>query len=187
MLGLVLPPLLCGLAGLIVGVIVFRVGSPEVYLPLVTLGIGVVAGLWFNDLTSLGASNGLAGIPPYTADIADPSTPATGGYVFNLIFVVLAFGGVGSSGARGRVARGGRWATTRCGSRRSATACARRQASASPPRPRSPGSPAPCTPRPRRSSSPSVAGVEFSAQALIWVAVGGLGHAARTRWSGRWS
>ena len=43
-LALILPPLITGAVGLVVGAIVFRVGSPEVYIPLVTLGIGVIAG-----------------------------------------------------------------------------------------------------------------------------------------------
>ncbi|MEA2465962.1 MAG: urea transport system permease protein, partial [Thermoleophilaceae bacterium] len=45
---LLLPPLITGVVGLVIGLIVFRVADPEIYLPLITLGIGVVAGIWFN-------------------------------------------------------------------------------------------------------------------------------------------
>lgn len=64
-LAFVLPIVLCGLVGLLVGFVVFRIGSVEVYAPLVTLGVGVIAATVFLKLSAIGGSNGLSGIPPY--------------------------------------------------------------------------------------------------------------------------
>lgn len=174
LLGVLLPPLLCGLIGLLIGLIVFRVGSPEVYVPLVTLGIGVVAGTWFNEAKSLGASNGLAGVPPYTAKIANPSSPL-GGYIFNLVFVVLAFAGYWWF----RRSRHG-WTWRALGDdpvrlealgypvrRLRAYGFATSTALA--------GLAGALYASTSAFMGPSVAGVEFSAQALIWLAVGGVG------------
>ena len=44
LLAFVLPVLLCGLVGLLVGAAIFRIGSVEIYAPLVTLGVGVIGG-----------------------------------------------------------------------------------------------------------------------------------------------
>lgn len=85
---LLVPPLVVGAIGLIIGMIVFRVTDPEIYLPLITLGITVVAGLWFNDVDGIGGSNGLGGIPSFTKDIAGGGTTVQ--YVFNAAFVVAA-------------------------------------------------------------------------------------------------
>lgn len=65
LLALVLPVVLCGLVGLLVGFVVFRIGSVEIYAPLVTLGVGVIAATVFLKLAAIGGSNGLSGIPPY--------------------------------------------------------------------------------------------------------------------------
>lgn len=65
LLAFVLPVLLCGLVGLLVGFVIFRIGSVEIYAPLVTLGVGVIAATVFLKLSAIGGSNGLSGIPPY--------------------------------------------------------------------------------------------------------------------------
>ena len=171
---LILPPLICGLLGLIVGLIVFRVASPEVYVPLVTLGIGVVAGLWFNQEKALGASNGLAGIPTFTSTLTD-SGSATPVYLFNLAFVVAAFGSYA-------VFRRTRWGRTwralgddpirleALGYRvRSLRACGFAVSTALA------GLAGALYAATSAYMGPSIADVTFSAQALIWVAVGGVG------------
>jgi urea transport system permease protein len=65
LLAFVLPIVLCGLVGLLVGFVIFRIGSVEIYAPLVTLGVGVIAATVFLKLSAIGGSNGLSGIPPY--------------------------------------------------------------------------------------------------------------------------
>ncbi len=65
LLAFVLPIVLCGLVGLLVGFVIFRIGSVEIYAPLVTLGVGVIAATVFLKLSVIGGSNGLSGIPPY--------------------------------------------------------------------------------------------------------------------------
>lgn len=65
LLAFVLPVVLCGLVGLLVGFVIFRIGSVEIYAPLVTLGVGVIAATVFLKLAAIGGSNGLSGIPPY--------------------------------------------------------------------------------------------------------------------------
>lgn len=87
-IALVLAPLIVGLIGLLIGAIIFRVGSPEVYVPLVTLGIGVIAALSFNRVAALGGSNGLSGVPSFTDEIGK-SSPAQVLYVFNVLWVGL--------------------------------------------------------------------------------------------------
>lgn len=171
---LILPPLICGALGLIVGLIVFRVASPEIYVPLVTLGIGVVAGLWFNQQTALGASNGLAGIPTFTSTLTSSSS-ATPVYLFNLAFVVAAFGGYACF-------RRTRWGRTwralgddpvrleALGYRvRSLRACGFAVSTALA------GLAGSLYAATSAYIGPSIADVTFSAQALIWVAVGGVG------------
>ena len=171
---LILPPVICGALGLIVGLIVFRVASPEVYIPLVTLGIGVVAGLWFNQETALGSSNGLAGIPTFTSTLTD-SQSATPVYLFNLAFVAVAFAGYAAFrrtrwgrtwralgddpirlealGYRVRLLRACGFAVSTAIAGLAGTLYAATSA----------------------YIGPSIADVTFSAQALIWVAVGGVG------------
>jgi urea transport system permease protein len=170
----ILPPLLVGGLGFVIGLVVFRVASPEIYLPLVTLGIGVVAGIWFNQVAELGGSNGLGGVPPFTREIVDSSSPAPA-YLFNLIWVVVFYGGY--------------WLF-----RRSRMGWTWRALGDDPVRLEALGYPV----RLIRACGfgvstaiaafagvlyaatsgfvgPSLAGVAFSAQALIWVAVGGVG------------
>jgi urea transport system permease protein len=65
LLAFVLPVVLCGLVGLLVGFVIFRIGSVEIYAPLVTLGVGVIAATVFLKLAAIGGSNGLSGIPAY--------------------------------------------------------------------------------------------------------------------------
>ena len=172
---LLLPMMICGVAGLLVGTIVFRVASPEVYFPLVTLGLGVVGGLWLNGWAPIGASNGLGGIPGFTAEIADPRDP-TPTYLFNLIFVIIAFSGwawfrrsrrgsiwraTGDDPIRiealGYSARRQRTIAFACSAALAALAGALYAATAG-------------------FMGPSLAGVAFSAEVLIWVAVGGSGR-----------
>ena len=86
-LALVLAPLIVGIVGLIIGAIVFRVGSPEVYMPLVTLGIGVIASLSFNRVPALGGSNGLSGVPSFTDELAGGGVEVR--YFFNAGWVAL--------------------------------------------------------------------------------------------------
>src|SRR5207302_9324478 len=77
-----------GGVGLVVGAISFRVGSPEVYAPLVTLGIGVIAALELNDVTAIGASNGLGDVPGFTFTFDGGNHPIAV-YGFNAAFLAL--------------------------------------------------------------------------------------------------
>jgi urea transport system permease protein len=103
-LAFVLPVLLCGLAGLLIGAVVFRIGSVEVYAPLVTLGVGVIAATVFLKLSAIGGSNGLSGIPPYTREIADGSELSI--YYFNAAWLLVVY--VAYAAFR-RSAAGRRW------------------------------------------------------------------------------
>jgi urea transport system permease protein len=89
-LAFVLPVLLCGVVGLVVGAVIFRIGSVEVYAPLVTLGVGVIAATVFLKLSAIGGSNGLSGIPPFTREIAGGSERSV--YYFNAIWLVVVYG-----------------------------------------------------------------------------------------------
>jgi urea transport system permease protein len=89
LLAFVLPVVLCGLVGLLVGLAVFRIGSVEVYAPLVTLGVGVIAATVFLKLAVIGGSNGLSGIPPYTRKIAGGSQVSI--YVFNAAWLAAVY------------------------------------------------------------------------------------------------
>jgi len=89
LLAFVLPVVLCGLVGLLVGAAVFRIGSVEVYAPLVTLGVGVIAATVFLKLAVIGGSNGLSGIPPYTRRIAGGSQVSI--YVFNAVWLAVVY------------------------------------------------------------------------------------------------
>jgi urea transport system permease protein len=88
-LALILPPLLCGLVGAIVGAVIFNIGSVEIYAPLVTLGVGVIAGTVFLQLSALGGSNGLSSIPAFTRDIAGGGGQSV--YYFNAVWLVLVY------------------------------------------------------------------------------------------------
>lgn len=81
--------LACGLIGWLVGAAVFRTGSVEIYAPLITLGVGVVAGTVFLSIPEIGGSNGLSGIPAYTRELAPGSQSAI--YLFNLIWVSVVY------------------------------------------------------------------------------------------------
>jgi len=89
LLAFVLPVTLCGLVGLLVGGAVFRIGSVEIYAPLVTLGVGVIAATVFLKLAVIGGSNGLSGIPPYTRRIAGGSQVSI--YVFNAAWLAAIY------------------------------------------------------------------------------------------------
>lgn len=172
---LLLPPLITGAAGLLIGLIVFRVASPEVYLPLVTLGIGVVANLWFNDVEQLGASNGLGGVPTFTAELTGSGSSPVVAYAFNGVFVALAFG---AWWRFRRSARGRTW-------RALGDDPVRLEALGYPVRRMRAYGFAVSTALAGLAGAlyaattgfvgPTFAGVAFSAQALIWVAVGGVG------------
>ena len=172
---IILPAIVCGAVGLVVGMIVFRVASPEVYFPLVTLGLGVVGGLWFNDLAPIGASNGLGGIPQFTSQFGDPKDPMYG-YFFNIFFVIVAF--VGWAWFR-RSRRGSTWRGTGDNAVRLEALgySVRRQrvlafgASAA-----LAGLAGALYASTAGFMGPSLAGVAFSAEVLIWVAVGGSGR-----------
>lgn len=86
-LALLLPPLVCGLAGWLVGFAIFRTGSVEIYAPLITLGIGVIATTVYLKTPQIGGSNGLSGIPSYTREISSNTNVAD--YAFNLAWVAL--------------------------------------------------------------------------------------------------
>jgi urea transport system permease protein len=89
LLALILPLLVCGLVGLVIGTVVFRIGSVDVYAPLVTLGVGVIAGTVFLQLSPLGGSNGLSSIPPFTRDIARGSQLSI--YYFNAAWLAVVY------------------------------------------------------------------------------------------------
>jgi urea transport system permease protein len=84
-LAFVLPVVLCGLVGLLVGFVIFRIGSVEIYAPLVTLGVGVIAATVFLKLSAIGGSNGLSGIPPYVGGGPDAV------YWFTAIWLVVVY------------------------------------------------------------------------------------------------
>jgi ABC-type branched-subunit amino acid transport system permease subunit len=174
-LALILPPLITGLVGLVIGAIVFRVGSPEVYIPLVTLGIGVIAALEFNDIEAIGASNGLGSVPSFTAGLDDDANPTPALYGFNAGFLVLVILGyyLFRRSRRGLVyqssgddpirleALGYRIHLVRTLGFGASTALA--------------GLAGALYVSASHYIGPQTAGVLFSAQALIWVAVGGVG------------
>lgn len=89
LLAFVLPVVLCGLVGLLVGAAVFRIGSVEIYAPLVTLGVGVIAATVFLKLAVIGGSNGLSGIPAYTQQIAGGSQVSI--YIFNAAWLLAVY------------------------------------------------------------------------------------------------
>jgi ABC-type branched-subunit amino acid transport system permease subunit len=88
-LAFVLPVLLCGLVGLLVGAVIFRIGSVEIYAPLVTLGVGVIAATVFIKLSAIGGSNGLSGIPPYTRELGGGSPVSM--YWFNALWLLAIY------------------------------------------------------------------------------------------------
>lgn len=88
-LALFLPVVVCGAVGLLVGAVIFRIGSVEIYAPLVTLGVGVIAATVFLKLSAIGGSNGLSGIPAYTRDIADGSQRSI--YYFNAAWLAVIY------------------------------------------------------------------------------------------------
>lgn len=172
---LILPAMICGVVGLIIGMIVFRVASPEVYFPLVTLGLGVVGGLWFNDLSNVGASNGLGGIPSFTAEMGPQQDPIYN-YMFNLAFVIVAFVGWAyfRRSRRGQIWRGAGDDAIRLEAlgysvrRQRVLAFGASAALAAVAGALYAGT--------SGYMGPSIAGVAFSAEVLIWVAVGGSGR-----------
>lgn len=174
-LALVVAPLVTGAAGLLLGAVMFRVASPEIYVPLLTLGISVLASLALNDIAALGGSNGLGGIPSYTDTLTSAGATGVSSYVFNALFLGAVMAGY--------------WLF-----RRSNAGIAWRALGDDPVRMEALGYPI------RRLRAlgfgastalaglagalyagtsnyigPSLAGVLFSTQILIWLAVGGIG------------
>jgi urea transport system permease protein len=88
-LAFVLAVLLCGLLGALVGAVIFNIGSVEIYAPLVTLGVGVIAATVFLQLSAIGGSNGLSGVPPYTRHIGGGSNLSV--YYFNGVWLALVY------------------------------------------------------------------------------------------------
>jgi len=171
---LILPPLVTGFAGFLVGAIMFRVGSPEVYIPLATLGIGVIAALEFNEVATIGASNGLGGVPPFTQGFHGDN-PTVALYGFNATALALVIVGYWLF-RRSRIglmyrssgddpirleALGYRVRLIRAMGFAASTALA--------------GLAGALYVGTSAYIGPQTAGVLFSAQALIWVAVGGVG------------
>lgn len=171
-LAFVLPIVLCGLVGLLVGFVIFRIGSVEIYAPLVTLGVGVIAATVFLKLPAIGGSNGLSGIPSYTRDIGGGPGPV---YWFNAIWLVaiyLAYAAFrrSSAGRRWRAAGDDPIRLEALGTdtrRLRAVGFAASTALA--------GLAGALYVGASGFMSADVAGVVFSVQALIWLAVGGPG------------
>lgn len=90
-LAFVLPIVLCGLVGLLVGFVIFRIGSVEIYAPLVTLGVGVIAATVFLKLSAIGGSNGLSGIPPYVGGGPVPVYWFTAAWLLAIYLAYAAF------------------------------------------------------------------------------------------------
>ncbi len=88
---LLLPPVVTGLLGLLIGLIVFRIGSAEIYIPLVTLGVGVVLSTGLADIALVGGTNGLSGVPAFLDK--SPTQSRFAEYGFNLIAVSLVYAG----------------------------------------------------------------------------------------------
>lgn len=93
LLALIVAPLVTGMAGLLLGAVMFRVASPEIYVPLLTLGISVLAGLALNDIPALGGSNGLGGIPSYTDTVTAAGATGASSYVFNAALLAIVMTG----------------------------------------------------------------------------------------------
>ncbi|WOQ17467.1 branched-chain amino acid ABC transporter permease [Raineyella sp. W15-4] len=93
-LALLLPAVVVGLFGLVLGLVLFRLPSPEVYVPLMTLGLGVIMTTSLVGVSFLGASNGLSNIPSFVADtwLTRIAGDGMGKYYFNLLFLVVAYG-----------------------------------------------------------------------------------------------
>ncbi|HEV3093424.1 MAG TPA: branched-chain amino acid ABC transporter permease [Solirubrobacteraceae bacterium] len=172
-LALILPPLLCGIVGALVGAVIFNIGSVEIYAPLVTLGVGVIAATVFLQLSALGGSNGLSSIPAFTREIASGSQRSI--YYFNAAWLVLVYLGYAAF-RRSRAGR--RWRASGDDPirlqalgvgvhRLRATGFAASTALA--------GLAGALYVGASGFMSTQTAGVLFSVQALIWVAVGGPG------------
>jgi urea transport system permease protein len=87
-LALLVPAVAVGIAGVVLGLVLFRLQSPEVYIPLLTLGLSVIATLVLSGWTYLGSSNGINNVPALLPATA-PAPGATGEYVFNLVIVAV--------------------------------------------------------------------------------------------------
>ncbi|HZV73284.1 MAG TPA: branched-chain amino acid ABC transporter permease [Conexibacter sp.] len=173
LLAFVLPVAICGLVGALVGAVIFRVGSVEIYAPLITLGVGVIAATVFLKLSVVGGSNGLSGIPPYTREIAGGSQRSI--YVFNaawLAAVYLAYAAFRRSRAGRRWRAAGddpiRLAALGTDVRRLRTLGFAASTALA-------GLAGALYVGASAFMSAETAGVLFSVQALIWVAVGGPG------------
>ncbi len=86
-LAIVVPVVVVGLSALVLGLVLFRLQSPEIYLPLLTLGIGVIATLLLQGWTYLGSSNGVNSVPSLLKDAPRSGSFAQAEYVFNVVVV----------------------------------------------------------------------------------------------------
>lgn len=168
-LGLLIAPVVCGIIGLLIGAAVFRIGSPEVYVPLITLGFGVIAALALNDVSELGGSNGLSSVPAYTADTS------AGEYFFGVAFVLLVYVGYwlfrrSRAGTRWRATGDDPLRMEALGHNVYRTRALGFGASAA-----LAGFAGAVYVGAAGYIGPASAGVTFSTQALIWAAVGGVG------------
>ncbi|MEN2742720.1 branched-chain amino acid ABC transporter permease [Microbacterium sp. X-17] len=84
---LIAPLVLCGLLGWLIGVSIFRLNDPELYAPLVTLGVGVIATAAFLRVPLFGGSNGLSGIPSLVSSGGVVSTYAINAALVTVLFV----------------------------------------------------------------------------------------------------
>ncbi len=92
-LALLLPTVAIGAVGLLLGWVLFRLPQPEVYVPLMTLGLGVIMTTSLVGIPFLGASNGLSNIPALLADspIAGGMGSGTSRYVANLVALLAVY------------------------------------------------------------------------------------------------
>lgn len=170
-LALLVAVVVCAALGALIGVVIFRLGEPELYAPLITLGVGVIATAVFLRMSPLGGSNGLSGIPTYL-----PGATSRDTYLFNLAFVVVV---VAAYGVFRRSRPGLRWravgddpvrlealGTHTTALRTTGFACSAGLA----------GLAGALFAGTSGFISADLAGVTFSVQALVWVAVGGSGR-----------
>lgn len=173
-LALVIAVVCSAFIGGLVGLAVFRLADAELYAPLITLGVGVIASTAFLSISEIGGSNGLSGIPGYTLQWDGPQHQLT--YWFNLSFVVIV--GLLYSAYRNSW-RGRRWRASgddplrleALGSRVGLLRTGVFTVSAA-----LAGLAGALYVGTSGYMSASFAGVAFSVQALIWVAVGGAGR-----------
>lgn len=173
-LAIVVSVIACAAVGAVVGMAIFRLPAAELYAPLITLGVGVVASAAFLSISAIGGSNGLSGIPSYVNGIGLGSEQQRS-YWFNLATVAAVALGYG---LYRRSWRGQRWRAAgndpirleALGTHIAALRTAGFAVSAG-----LAGLAGALYVGTSGYISASFAGVAFSVQALIWIAVGGTG------------